>query len=147
MRRFSHSRASIAFATIALSIAACAAAPVNEPGNMAANPTFADRSVDGAPTGYSFSGDVHAGRVNNPRARIPVWGMILDSAGSSHAGEVSQIVPVDPSVGRWYRFSVRGLPQSRFVVLESDLRLKVALLGDSERSYDAKAKPIKEVLG
>ena len=109
---------------------------------MAANPTFADRSVDGAPTGYSFSGDVHAGRVNNPRARIPVWGMILDSAGSSHAGEVSQIVPVDPSVGRWYRFSVRGLPQSRFVVLENDLRLKVAFLGDSATSYDAKAKPI-----
>ena len=47
--------------------------------------------------------------------------------------------------GRWFRFSVRGLPQANFAVGHDDVYLKVSFFGaDGKTAYDHKARKIYE---
>ena len=129
-------------AVAAVALATRSNASTVEPNNLVANPTFARHDSNSMPADFTLVGDARGSRVNNPRSRVQVWGVSLDSSGPNHFAEVSQVVPVDPSSGRWYRFSVRGLPQSHFAVAANDLRLKVEFLGGGAATYDAKSKPI-----
>jgi hypothetical protein len=118
-----------------------------QPVNLAKNPDFRQRTADGrAPADYQITGDVEYRYLGDPKRDIAGWGVALESA--QHAGRVWQtVIGIDPSAGRWYRFTFRGLPQSNFAVAGGKLEMAVEYFGDSGRtSFDGKSKPIDALI-
>lgn len=105
--------------------------------NLVANPDF-------VPDGrhYQITGAAQYQYLGNPNRDVSDWGVAFNSIGSS--GSVSQMVAgIDPTKGRWYRFTIRGLPQDGFAVDQHDLAMDVEFFGDGGRtSYDQKAELI-----
>jgi YHYH protein len=117
--------------------------------NLAKNFFFTERSPDGMPADYTLTGRAVAQYLGDRRRDVTGWGVALSSgpgraASGERSGSVAQTVAVDPSQGRWYRFSFRGLPQDHFAVATSeDLYMKVEFFGNGGKvAYDAKAKPL-----
>jgi hypothetical protein len=129
--------------------------------NLVKNFYFTERAADGTPADFTLQGRAVAEYLGDKRREVTGWGVALPSgpargADADRAGSVAQTVAVDPSLGRWYRFSFRGLPQDHFAVADSDdLYMKVEYFGQAVRpgspqagkvSYDAKAKPLYQIV-
>ena len=90
--------------------------------NLVKNPRFYDRGTpETVPAHYTLSGDVEWTRCGTTRESTD-FGVALRSADDldkdgKKAGEVRQrVTDFTPGVGKWYRFTVRGLPESGFAV-------------------------------
>jgi hypothetical protein len=106
---------------VALWRVAPAAAP---PEGLVKNPRFTAHSADHkSPAHYSLTGDAawsYCGWGNEATD----WGIAFRS--NKSAGAVSQdVIGFESGVGKWYRFSVRGLAEKNFAVAEGGLYLKV----------------------
>jgi hypothetical protein len=140
----------------------CDAAIVRPIGdNLVKNFYFTERAADGSLADFTLQGRAVAEYLGDKRRDVTGWGVALPSGPArgieaERSGSVAQTVAVDPSLGRWYRFSVRGLPQDHFAVAESDdLYMKVEFFGHAVRPgspqggkvpYDAKAKPLYPIV-
>jgi hypothetical protein len=108
--------------------------------NLVQNGDFKQRAGAG-PAGYDIVGDVEYRYLGDPRRDVADWGIAL--RGNGRHGALSQVVPVDSTAGRWFRFTFRGLPQDHFAVAGDDLRMRVSFFGNhGARAYDAKGKQI-----
>jgi hypothetical protein len=102
--------------------------------NLVKNPRF--QSVPSDPkklADYTLTGDaayVYAGRKDE----FADLGVALDS-GKKGEGSVAQDLPVDALTSRWYRFTVRGLPEKNFAVTNDDLFLRVDYFGQHGANY------------
>ncbi len=113
------------------------------PGNLVKNSSFEDRQT-GGPVGFELAGDVEFRYLGDATHGGP-WCVGLQSGkdlngDGQRAGSVSQLVTgLDGSKGRWYRFTIRGLPQENFSVQGDALGMKVEFFaGDS--GFDGKVK-------
>ncbi len=93
------------------------------------------------PDGYQVSGSAAFGNLSDAR-NTAGWGVALKSGGVE--GEVSQVIDgVNPSDGRWFRFTFRGLPERNFAVTDDELSMKLEFFGsDGVTAYDAKSRKI-----
>ncbi|MGA2231196.1 MAG: YHYH protein [Tepidisphaeraceae bacterium] len=109
--------------------------------NLFTNPDFALKS-DGKPVGFELSGDASYRYLGEGGRDWQTLGVALRSAKSGSAGALSQVVRgIDAAAGRWFRFTVRGLPQDDFAVADNDLYMKVEFFGENGKiSYDEKAE-------
>ena len=79
------------------------------------------------PTGYTLTGDVEYAYAG-ARNEFSDWGVALRS--DRKAGAVTQdVTGFAGGVGKWFRFSVRGLAEPNFAVGNDDLLLKVDYFG------------------
>jgi hypothetical protein len=108
--------------------------------NLCANPDFRD-AAGAASAGYRLQ-TAAAGYLGEPGTSNGDCGVALDS--TKPAASVSQVVGVpDAAIGKWYRFTIRGLPESGFSVADDALEMKVVFLGaDGTTQYDGKSKKI-----
>jgi hypothetical protein len=119
-----------ALAVLALT-AACAAVPApGGPANLVKNPFF----TEAGPTHYTLTGSATWGDTGRPTEFSPK-GVALRS--HKRDGSVSQTVTGLAKGHRWFRFSVRGLPEPNFAVTHDDLFLKV--------EFSAGGKPLDGV--
>ncbi len=117
----------------------------DEPGrNLIANGTLDVPESGGQPSGFQTVGAVRYGYLGHARADISSRGYWLQS--SEPSGELScKVGGLNAQVGKWFRFTFRGLPQSNFAVTGNDLYIKVAFFGKNRTvSYDAKEKKVYE---
>jgi YHYH protein len=119
--------------TVVAILAACATVAVTAqpPEGLVKNPRFTGRSADAkSPAHYALTGDAawsYCGFGNEASD----WGVALRS--SKQAGSVSQdVTGFDGgapggagSLGKWFRFSIRGMAEKNFAVGEGGLYLKV----------------------
>jgi hypothetical protein len=117
--------------------------------NLVKNFYFTEHAADGALADFTLTGRAVAEYLGDKRHEVTGWGVGLHSGAgrggdAARAGSLAQTVTVDPRLGRWYRFSFRGLPQDHFDVAgNDDLYMKVEFSGNlGKTSYDAKAKPL-----
>jgi hypothetical protein len=121
--------------TIAIGLWLVASAHAAEPSrNLVKNPRFQSVSGDAKKLAdYTLTGNaayVYAGRKDE----FADLGVALDS-GKKGEGSVAQDVPVDASASRWYRFTIRGLPEKNFAVTNDDLFLRVDYFGQHGANY------------
>src|SRR5689334_9942811 len=106
-------------AGVAALAGACAAVPATGTANLVRNPHFAEVG----PAHYTLAGAATWGDTGRPTEFSPK-GVALRS--HQPDGSVSQTVAgIDAAKHRWFRFSVRGLPENNFAVTNDDLYLKV----------------------
>jgi hypothetical protein len=132
-------------AVVAVALGCLGAATVAPVPNLIDNGTLARRDPSGrGAAGFTTTGAVDYRYLGDPRRDASTWGFALDS--TRPAGEVTCVVGgLDARAGRWFRFSVRGLPQANFA--SADLHLRVAFFGQAGRvSYDAKSKPLSPLI-
>jgi hypothetical protein len=105
--------------------------------NLIANPDFVQNSWH-----YQISGNADYQYLGDPNRDISGWGVAFNSTASW--GSVSQMITgLDAKAGRWYRFTIRGLPQDGFEVDQDDLAMDVEFFGDGAKTaYDQKAQLI-----
>ena len=115
------------------------AASVAPAGTATPTPTSTPTVIPlGPPTGFTTTGSATFGPVGDARRDLVVRGFALDSAKPTGA-VTATVTGLDPKLGRWYRLSIRGLPQANFAVADDDLYLKVAFFGaGGKTAYDAK---------
>ena len=119
-----------------------------DPVNLFSNSDFLTRAGGGlVPAQYQLAGNVQYRYLGDENRDISPWGVALNSAHDG-SGYVSQSVTgIDTRLGRWFRFTFRGLPQDHFAVADDDLLMRVEFFGQNGRiSYDAKAKAIYPVI-
>jgi hypothetical protein len=135
-----------AVVTIAVACWAADSKKTVDPGNLVQNPDFRLKDASGKPTGWQFTGGAEFAYPGNPRFEVADWGAGLKSSEAS--GSVSQLVKgVDGETGKWFRFTVRGLPQQNFAVGNDNLYMKVEFLGeDGKTEYDGKDKKIYDLV-
>jgi hypothetical protein len=116
--------------------------PQSQAQNLFSNPDF-EQHTGNQVVNYQLTGEA-AYRNLTDRHESAGFGVVLNSAKPDSSGAVSQAVTgIDPKAGRWFRFSVRALPQDNFVVRENDLYMRVEFFGNSGKtSYDEKAQKI-----
>ncbi|MDB5326288.1 MAG: hypothetical protein JWM57_1857, partial [Phycisphaerales bacterium] len=117
------------------------AAPAGADGNLVDNGNL-ERGSGVSAAGFVMHGGAAYGALGDSRRDITSRGFTLRS--DQPAGEVQTAVTgLKGTGGRWYRFTVRGLPQANFAVDEDDLYLKIYFFGDGGKTeYDAKARKI-----
>jgi hypothetical protein len=108
---------------------------VDAPKGMVQNPRFTEAENGGkSPAHFVLKGNVDwslAGRTNE----FTDWGIALQSGRAANsegkrAGSVSQdVTGFDGGVGKWFRFSFRGLAETGFVVPDNGLFMKVDYFG------------------
>jgi hypothetical protein len=114
--------------------------------NLVANSTLEQRDAKGSPTGFVTTGGVEFRYLGDPNRDAASNGFALQSTKASGA-VACDVSGLDQKSGKWFRFTVRGLPQSNFAVKNDELFLKVAFFGDHGKvSYDAKAKKIYPII-
>ena len=104
------------------------AALAQPPEGLVKNPRFLEHSADHkSPAHYTLTGDAawsYCGWGNE----FSDWGVALHS--DKPSGSVSQgVTGFEGGVGKWYRFSVRGLAEKNFAVADGGLYLKVDFFG------------------
>jgi hypothetical protein len=115
------------------------------PNNLVKNSSFLDRDGN-KPLGFALEGDVEF-RYLGDAAHGGPWCVGLQSGkdlngDGKHAGSVSQMVSgLDGNAARWYRFTVRGLPQENFSVEDDNLDMKVEFFTGNS-GFDGKVKHI-----
>ena len=84
---------------------------------------------ESVPAGYVMTGGVTYKYLGDRHRDNSESGFAMQSAKGS--GSVSYAVGnLDAKKQKWYRFSIRGLPQDGFKVGPNDLMMKVAFFGD-----------------
>jgi hypothetical protein len=115
----------VALLTTALVGLTAAAQP---PEGLVKNPRFTAHSADHkSPAHYTLTGDAawsYCGWGNE----FSDWGVALHS--NKPTGAVSQdVTGFEGGVGKWFRFSIRGMAEKNFAVAENGLFLKVDFFG------------------
>jgi hypothetical protein len=100
------------------------AVSADSPAELVKNPRFTGRSADSkSPAHYTLSGDAawsYCGFGNEATD----WGVALRSV--KPIGSVSQdVAGFGGGVGKWFRFSIRGLAEKNFAVAKGGLFLKI----------------------
>jgi hypothetical protein len=113
----------------AIAIFATIAAAASPPEGLVKNPRFTAHSSDHkSPAHYTLTGDAewaYCGWGNEASD----WGIAFRS--NKRDGAVSQdVTGFDGGVGKWFRFSIRGLAEKNFAVEEGGLYLKVDFFAD-----------------
>jgi hypothetical protein len=124
---------------LALAGAAAVTAEPQPPANLIKNPRFTAATADRkAPAHYALTGNV-AWAYCGFGDEASDWGVALHSgkdvasgnASAPRAGSVSQnVTGFEGGVGKWFRFSVRGLAEKNFRVPDGGLFLKVDFFGN-----------------
>ena len=118
-------------------------------GNLVKNADFQDRT-DKAPAGFELSGDVQFRYLGDDSHGAP-WCLGLESGKARdddgpRRGSISQLVSgLDAAAGRWYRFTIRGLPQENFSVSDDGLDMKVEFF-QGDAGFDGKAKRLYSII-
>lgn len=117
--------------------------------NLVKNSEFLDHS-ENKPTSFDLEGDV-VFRYLGDQTRGGPWCVGLESGASTvqtteRHGSISQMVTgLKATEGRWYRFSIRGLPGENFSVDDDGLDMKVEFFhGDS--GFDGKIKRLYSII-
>ena len=112
------------------------AAAASDSANLVKNPGFEQAGDTPAQAAhFTLEGDA-VRRYAGTAYEFSSMGVALDAArdldgDGKHAGSVAQDVPITATLpGRWFRFTVRGLPEAGFAVTNDDLHLKVDFFGD-----------------
>ena len=105
-----------------------AAEPVVAVSNLVKNPRFTQAGANARlPAEFLLTGAadwVHAGHSNE----FADWGVALHA--DKPAGSVTQdVIGFTGGVGKWFRFSIRGLAEPNFALAGDDLLLKVDYFG------------------
>jgi YHYH protein len=130
--------------TLALMAASRWDASAAQRANLVKNADFERAGADPSrPADFNVSGDV-ARRYAGTAYEFSSMGVALDSGkdldgDGAHQGSVSQDVLIDATLpGRWFRFTIRGLPEDGFAVLEDQVYLKADFCADrGKRALDA----------
>ncbi len=128
--------------------AALAAAATTPVGNLVKNADFRVRS-DNEPAGFELTGDVVFRHLGDESHGGP-WCLGLESAsdaGDRHCrGSVSQMVSgLNAAQGRWYRFTIRGLPGENFAVEDDGLDMKIEFF-QGDAGFDGKVKRLYSII-
>jgi hypothetical protein len=128
--------------------------PSDAPQGLVKNPRFTAAGADAkTPAHYTLTGDVawaYAGKADE----FTDWGVALHSGkdldgDGARAGSVTQDASgFAGGVGRWFRFSVRGLAEKNFAVPDGGLFLKVDFFARGGASYlDGVTRAIDPLVG
>lgn len=130
-----------ALALSAMLTAAVWAAPTDS--NLVQNGNL-ETAAGNAAAGFVTQGGATYGQLGDTRRDMASRGFTLKS--DQGCGEVAtRVTGLKPTGGRWYRFTVRGLPQENFAVGQDDLYLKVSFFGDNGKTeYDGKERKVYE---
>jgi hypothetical protein len=122
-------------------------------GNLVKNADFRDRS-DNKPAGFDLTGDVVFRYLGDETHGGP-WCLALESAARESAddvgerprhGSVSQMVTgLNAAEGRWFRFTIRGLPGENFAVEEDGLDMKIEFF-QGDAGFDGKVKRLYSII-
>jgi hypothetical protein len=128
--------------------AAAAPAAAVPAGNLVKNADFGVRS-DNKPAGFDLTGDVVFRYLGDETHGGP-WCLALESAHDAgdrnRHGSVSQMVSgLNAAAGRWYRFTIRGLPQENFAVEDDGLDMKVEFF-QGDAGFDGKVKRLYSII-
>jgi hypothetical protein len=116
-------------------VAGAVAVPVPDAANLVCNPHFAEAG----PVHYTLAGAATWGDTGRPTEFSPK-GIAFHS--HQREGSVSQTVTgIEAAKHRWFRFSVRGLPENNFAVTNDDLYLKVEFF-HGDRSLDGVSRKL-----
>ncbi|HLX61818.1 MAG TPA: YHYH protein [Planctomycetota bacterium] len=118
-----------------------ALASENPPPNLVQNGGFEARDSKGAPAEYELHGNAVYRFMGDTHRDYASMGVALDSGGAKDTdgdvnGSVAQAVKnLDGKAGRWFRFSMRGLPQDNFAVSGGDVFMKADFYGGGGKNY------------
>ncbi|MFZ4508804.1 MAG: YHYH protein [Fimbriimonas sp.] len=108
--------------------------------NLAPNPGFEVAGPTGnAPLATKLTGSAiwaytgYADEISTP-------GIALDAAKKGSQGAVSQMVRLDPSQGRWVRFSFRGLAEANFAVDKDQVGMSITFFSKGGRNQLERAE-------
>ena len=107
--------------------------------------TGGDLEAGNVPAGFVVTGGADYTSLGDARRDMVTHGFRLraDQAAGEVACTVTGLREKTAGPGRWFRFSVRGLPQANFAVDHDDLYLKVSFFGENGKTaYDHKARKI-----
>jgi len=115
--------------------------------NLVKNPDF-QLHPDNKPAWFSLTGDVAFRYLGDDTHGGP-WCVELlsapDSNGQSQGAVAQTVTGLNAAAGRWYCFTVRGLPGENFSVDNDGLDMKVEYFeGDSR--FDGKTKPLYSIV-
>lgn len=112
--------------------------------NLVENSTLEHLASGNVPAGYAASGAAMFGTLGDPHRDLVSRGYILRSDQKAASIE-TRVTNLDAKLGRWFRFTFRGLPQSSFNA--PDLHMTAAFFGSNGKvSYDAKSKELAEII-